>query len=191
MWLVVGLGNPDAEYQHNRHNIGFMVADELARRAKASWRSKFGGELATADGMTLLKPMKYMNVSGEVVQPAAAFLKIEPTNIVVVHDELDIEFPRIQVKVGGGTAGHNGLKSIAQRLGTQDFIRVRVSISRPDPRWDPADYVLSDFTKVEQKELPFSIVDAADAVETIVKQGTTAAMNRFNRKKQDSLPPER
>jgi PTH1 family peptidyl-tRNA hydrolase len=190
MWLVVGLGNPDPEYAANRHNIGFMVADELARRGKLSWRSKFGGELASGNGMTLLKPMKYMNLSGEVVQPAAAFLKIEPPNILVVHDELDIEFPRIQVKVGGGTAGHNGLKSIAQRLGTQDFIRVRVGISRPDPRWDPADYVLSDFTKVEQKEVPFLIADAADAVETIVKQGTTAAMNRFNRKK-DSLPSER
>jgi PTH1 family peptidyl-tRNA hydrolase len=126
-----------------------------------------------------------MNLSGEVVGLAAGFLKVEPPNIVVVHDELDLEFARIQVKVGGGTAGHNGLKSIGQRLGTQDFLRVRLGISRPDPRWDPADYVLSDFTKVEQKELPFLIADAANAVETILKQGTTAAMNRFNRRSVD------
>src|ERR1044071_5000218 len=104
-----------------------MVADELARRGKLDWKSKFGGKLSSGElggaKVTLLKPMKYMNLSGEVVQPAAGFLKVEPQNIVVIHDELDIEFGRIQVKVGGGTAGHNGLKSIAQQLGTQDFIR--------------------------------------------------------------------
>src|SRR5262245_38239534 len=188
MWLIVGLGNPGPEYAGNRHNIGFMVVDEIARRARSggAWRSKFGGELAQAEvagaGAILLKPMKYMNLSGEVVQPAAAFFKIEPDRMVVIHDELDLPFGRIQMKLGRGIAGHNGLKSIAQMMGTPDFLRVRIGIGRPD-RMDPADYVLSNFSKVEQKELPFQIADAADALEWITKDGPVAAMNRFNRKK--------
>src|SRR5207245_1692397 len=138
MWLIVGLGNPGPEYAGNRHNIGFMVVDEIARRARlgGGWRSKFGGEIWQGDvagtRAALVKPMKYMNLSGEVVQPAAAFLKIEPDRLLVVHDELDLPFGRMQIKVGGGTAGHNGLKSIAQRMGTPEFLRVRVGIGRHD-----------------------------------------------------------
>jgi PTH1 family peptidyl-tRNA hydrolase len=194
MWLIVGLGNPGREYEGNRHNVGFMVVDELARRAglSAGWRAKFGGELSQGrlgeQSVALLKPMKYMNLSGEVVQPAAAFLKLEPAQVLVAHDELDLDFGRLQVKVGGGTAGHNGLKSIAGRLATPEFVRIRIGIGRPDPRMDGADYVLSNFSKVEQKELPFQVADAADAIELIVQDGVVAAMNRFNRKK-DSLPP--
>jgi len=192
VWLVVGLGNPGGEYAGNRHNVGFMVVDELARRAglERAWRGKFGGELAGGElagaRVMLCKPRKYMNLSGEVVQPAMAFVKLTPAEVLIVHDELDIEFGRIQVKLGGGTAGHNGLKSIAQRLGSPDFVRVRVGIGRPN-RIDPADFVLSDYSKAEQKDLPLQIADAADAVELIVKEGTVAAMNRWNRKK-DSLP---
>jgi len=188
MWLIVGLGNPGPEYQANRHNSGFMVVDEIARRAQlgGGWRSKFGGALVRGElggePVVLAKPMKYMNLSGDVVQPVAAFFQIEPERLLVIHDELDLAFGRIQIKAGGGTAGHNGLKSIAQRMGTQDFLRVRVGIGRPD-RMDPADYVLHEFSKAEQKELPFQIADAADAVEMIVKEGEIAAMNRFNRKK--------
>src|SRR5215831_16258368 len=167
MWLIVGLGNPGPEYAGNRHNIGFMVVDEIAQRARVghAWRKKFGGELLQAEvagaGAILLKPMKYMNLSGEVVQPVAAFFQIEPQRMLVIHDELDLPFGRIQVKLGGGTAGHNGLKSIAQRMGSPDFLRVRVGIGRPD-RMDPADYVLHELSKAEQKELPFQIADAAD-----------------------------
>jgi PTH1 family peptidyl-tRNA hydrolase len=193
MWLLVGLGNPGAEYAGNRHNVGFQVADELARRAglASAWRGKFGGMLASGEvagsKVALLKPMKYMNVSGEVVQPATAFLKLSPAEIVVVHDELDLPLGRLQVKLGGGTAGHNGLRSIAQYLGSPDFLRVRVGIGRPE-RGDPADYVLANFSKAEQKEIAVSIVEAADAVELVIKEGIMAAMNRFNRRK-DSLPP--
>src|SRR5262249_44905003 len=183
MWLIAGLGNPGDQYQANRHNVGFMVADELARRWRLgdAWRSKFGGELLRGEAhdaqVLLLKPMKYMNLSGEVVAAALGFFKLDAEQLVVVHDELDLDFGRLQVKRGGGTAGHNGLESIVARLGTSEFGRIRIGIGRPPDAARGADYVLSDFSKVERKELPFQIADAADAVETIVKDGMVAAMN--------------
>ena len=188
MWLIVGLGNPGPEYEANRHNIGFAVVDELAKRVglASAWRSKFGGALCQGEiggqKVVLLKPMKFMNVSGEVVQPAAGFFQIPPERTVVVHDELDLDFARLQVKVGGGAAGHNGLRSIAERLGTPEFVRVRVGIGKPT-RGSGADYVLGNFSKVEQKELPIVVAEATDATETIVKDGAVVAMNRYNRKK--------
>jgi PTH1 family peptidyl-tRNA hydrolase len=187
MWLIVGLGNPGREYAANRHNAGFMVVDELARRVGGlSFRSKFGGHLAEArlggDKAVLLKPQSFMNCSGQVVAPAARFFDVPPDHLVVIHDELDLDFGRLKVKVGGGHGGHNGLRSIFADLGTPEFVRVRLGIGRPPPRMEGADYVLQNFSKVEGRELPFLLGDAADAVELILQAGVTSAMNRFNSK---------
>src|SRR5436305_4891092 len=149
--LVVGLGNPGREYARHRHNVGWMVVDELARRHGASWHSKFNGQLAELrlDGHTvaLLKPETFMNDSGRSVSAAARFFKIEPDAILVIHDEIDLEPGRLQARAGGGLAGHNGLRSVAQHLRTQDFLRLRVGVGRPGrgDRRAPADYLLSDF----------------------------------------------
>src|SRR5438445_5685868 len=149
--LVAGLGNPGREYAGNRHNVGWMVVDELARRHGGSWRSKFNGQLAEVriDGhkVALLKPETFMNDSGRPVQAAVKFFKLEPDAVLVVHDEGDFDLGRLQARLGGGLAGHNGLRSLAQHLKTQDFLRLRVGVGRPE-RGDPrplADYVLSDF----------------------------------------------
>jgi PTH1 family peptidyl-tRNA hydrolase len=182
--LVVGLGNPGREYEHNRHNAGHQVADELARRHGGSWRSKFSGRLAEVrideHRVALLKPETYMNESGRSVRAAKDFFKLEPDAILVVHDESDLEPGRLQVRLGGGLAGHNGLRSVAQALGTQEFLRLRVGVGRPQ-RGDPrplADYVLADF---EPHEDPDAIVSrAADAVETLGDEGLEAAQRAFN-----------
>src|SRR5919198_4538483 len=168
--LVVGLGNPGREYGGNRHNVGWMVVDELARRHGASWREKFSGRLAglRIDGhkVALLKPETYMNDSGRSVAAARKFFKLEPDAILVVHDEVDLETGRLQARLGGGLAGHNGLRSVAAHLRTPEFMRLRVGVGRPqrgDPR-KPADYVLSNFTADEDAEQ--LVARAADAVET-------------------------
>jgi PTH1 family peptidyl-tRNA hydrolase len=187
MWLIVGLGNPGRDYASNRHNAGFMVVDELARRVGGlSFRSKFGGQLAEArlagEKALLLKPQSFMNCSGQVVAPAARFFQVEPATLIVIHDELDLDFGRLKVKVGGGHGGHNGLRSLFADLGTPDFIRVRLGIGRPPPRMEGADYVLQNFSRAEGRELPFLLGEAADAVELILQAGVTSAMNRFNPK---------
>jgi peptidyl-tRNA hydrolase, PTH1 family len=182
--LVVGLGNPGRDYEANRHNVGRMVVDELARRHGASWRSKFSGQLAELriddHRVGLLKPETYMNESGRSVGAAARFYKLEPDAVLVVHDEGDFDLGRLQARKGGGLAGHNGLRSIAQHLRTQDFLRLRVGVGRPE-RGDPrplADYVLSDFTPDQD---PDAIVQrAADAVETLDAEGLERAQARFN-----------
>ena len=185
--LVVGLGNPGREYARNRHNVGAMVVDELARRHGGSWRSKFSGQIAEirVEGhkLALLKPETYMNDSGVSVGAAARFFKLEPHEVVIVHDEGDFDLGRIQVRLGGGLAGHNGLRSIAQHLRTQDFPRVRVGVGRPE-RGDPrplADYVLSDFEPEEDAE--GLVGRAADAVETLDAEGLEATQRRFNEKR--------
>jgi len=182
--LVAGLGNPGRKYADTRHNVGFMVADELARRLGGSWRGKFSGELAEVrlDGLrlALLKPQTYMNESGRSVGAAARFFKVEPEDLVVVHDEVDLEPGRLQVRLGGGLAGHNGLRSVASALGTPDFGRVRIGVGRPE-RGDPrpvADFVLSDFPPEVDAEALVS--RAADAVEAIARDGVEDAQNRFN-----------
>jgi PTH1 family peptidyl-tRNA hydrolase len=190
MWLVVGLGNPGSRYARNRHNAGFMVLDELRRRAGSSTpRLKLGAELseATLAGVPVLlcKPMEFMNCSGLAVQRAAAFWKIPPEQAVVVHDELDVPMGRLKLSFGGGSGGHNGLQSIIQEWGSQDFSRVRLGIGRPPAQWDPADYVLADFAEDEQRLLPDLIAEAADASETIVKSGLQVAMNIFNKRKKN------
>ena len=182
--LVVGIGNPGREYAHTRHNAGWMVCDELARRHGASFRSKFSGELAETrvDGAraALLKPGTYVNESGRSVAPAARFFKVDPSALLVVHDEVDLETGRLQARLGGGLAGHNGLRSIAKHLGTPEFLRLRVGVGRPE-RGDPrpvADYVLSPFAPEDDPEALVS--RAADAVETVVRDGLEEAQRRFN-----------
>jgi PTH1 family peptidyl-tRNA hydrolase len=182
--LVVGLGNPGREYASTRHNVGWMVLDELAQRHGASWRSKFNGRIADVrvDGhkVGLFKPETFMNDSGRAVRAAARFYKVEPDAILVVHDESDLDVGRLQARAGGGLAGHNGLRSVAQHLGTQEFLRLRVGVGRPE-RGDPrplADYVLSDF---EPHQDPESIVArAADAVESLDAEGLDATQRKFN-----------
>ncbi|HEY3354090.1 MAG TPA: aminoacyl-tRNA hydrolase [Polyangia bacterium] len=187
MWLVVGLGNPGPRYAGNRHNVGFMVADLLADRWRAGgWRQKFGAELTQAgafgDKIVLFKPQSFMNVSGGPVARAVQFFQVEPGSLVVVHDDLDLDFDRMKVKVGGGHGGHNGLRSIIADLGTPEFVRVRVGIGRPPPRMDPADYVLQDFSKAERTALDLVVGSAADAAESILRDGVISAMNRYNQK---------
>jgi peptidyl-tRNA hydrolase, PTH1 family len=182
--LVTGLGNPGREYARTRHNVGWLVLDELARRHGGSWRSKFSGSLAEVRlrdrRLALLKPETYMNESGRSVGAAVRFFKVEPEQVLVVHDDVDLEPGRLQVRAGGGLAGHNGLRSLAQHLGTQDFLRLRIGVGRPG-RGDPrpvADWVLSPFAPEEDVEA--LVARAADAVETIARDGLEAAQQAFN-----------
>jgi peptidyl-tRNA hydrolase, PTH1 family len=182
--LVAGLGNPGREYEHTRHNAGWLVLDELARRHGGSWRSKFSGSLAQVRledaRLALLKPETYMNESGRSVAAATRFFKVEPEAVLVVHDDVDLEPGRLQARAGGGLAGHNGLRSLAQHLGSQDFLRLRIGVGRPgrgDPR-SVSDWVLSDFAPEEDADA--LVARSADAVETIASDGLEAAQQRFN-----------
>jgi peptidyl-tRNA hydrolase, PTH1 family len=182
--LVAGLGNPGREYERTRHNVGWLVLDELARRHGGSWRSKFSGSLADVRlgdlRLALLKPETYMNDSGRSVGAAVRFFKVEPEQVLVVHDDVDLEAGRLQARAGGGLAGHNGLRSLAQHLGTQDFLRLRIGVGRPG-RGDPrpvSDWVLSPFAPEEDPEA--LIARGADAVETIATDGLEAAQQRYN-----------
>ena len=182
--LVAGLGNPGREYARHRHNVGWMVVDELARRHDASFRRKFSGQLGEVrvgeEKLALLKPETFMNESGRSIAAAARFFKLAPEAILIVHDDVDLEPGRFQARQGGGLAGHNGLRSISQALGTQDFLRLRIGVGRPE-RGDPrpvSDYVLSSFdAATDVDEL---VRSAADGVETIVEDGLEAAQQRFN-----------
>jgi peptidyl-tRNA hydrolase, PTH1 family len=182
--LVAGLGNPGREYERTRHNVGWRVVDELARRHDGSFRSKFDGQLSEVrvDGLrlALLKPETYMNVSGKSISAAGRFFKAEPESLLVVHDDVDLEPGRLQVRAGGGLAGHNGLRSIASALGTQDFLRLRIGVGRPGrgDRRPVADYVLSDFEP--ELDVDALIGRAADAVEVIAADGVEPAQQRFN-----------
>jgi PTH1 family peptidyl-tRNA hydrolase len=182
--LVVGLGNPGREYAGNRHNVGFMVVDELAHRHGGSWRAKFSGQVADVrideHRVALLKPETFMNESGRAVKAAAAFYKLEPDAILVVHDESDLEPGRLQARLGGGFAGHNGLRSVAQHLGTAGFLRLRIGVGRPGrgDRRPLADYVLSDFESHEDRD--GLVARAVEAVETLDTEGLEAAQRRYN-----------
>ena len=182
--LVAGLGNPGREYERTRHNAGWLVVDELARRHGGSWRSKFSGSLAEVRlgerRLALLKPETYMNESGRSVSAAARFFKVPAESILVVHDDVDLKPGRLQARSGGGLAGHNGLRSLAQELGTQDFLRLRIGVGRPG-RGDPrpvADWVLSPFAPEEDVEA--LVARGADAVETIAADGIEDAQQQFN-----------
>ena len=182
--LVAGLGNPGREHARDRHNAGWMVADELARRHGGSFRSKFSGRLAeTRLGdarIALLEPETYMNESGRSIAAAARFFKVAPDGVLVVHDDVDLDVGRLQARLGGGLAGHNGLRSIATALGTQEFLRLRVGVGRParGDRRPVADYVLSPFEP--EDDVDALVASAADAVESVVADGLDVTQRRFN-----------
>ena len=186
-WLIIGLGNPGAQYQGNRHNVGQMVLDELAARMGAGFKSHkaraqvLEGRLGIGGPRVVLaKPMSYMNVSGGPTAALANFYGITPDHVVAVHDEIDIPFNTVKLKSGGGEGGHNGLRDISKALATKDYLRVRVGVGRPPGRMETADYVLRDFGTAELKELPFLLDEAADAVEILVRDGLTAAQQKFH-----------
>ncbi len=195
-WLVVGLGNPGPTYASHRHNVGFMVVDELARRVGANWSRSAGlrsevvrtritaGGLgavgAEADPVVLLKPQTFMNDSGAAVAKASAYYKSQPAAVIVIHDELDLDFGQLRIKLGGGDNGHNGLKSIRSAIATGDFLRVRFGVGRPPGRKEPADYVLSPFPASLSEDLGVEVGRAADAVESLLSVGLEATQNRFN-----------
>jgi PTH1 family peptidyl-tRNA hydrolase len=182
--LVVGLGNPGPRFAGNRHNVGFLVLDELARRAGGSFKAQRRSDvIETRFGpsrVVLAKPKSYMNESGGPVASLRDFFKVPAESIVVVHDELDIPFAALRLKLGGGDNGHNGLKSITKSLGTREYHRLRFGIGRPPGRQDPADFVLNDFSSVERRELPFHLDRAADAIEALLRDGLAAAQNAFH-----------
>ncbi|MFD5826939.1 aminoacyl-tRNA hydrolase [Lentzea sp. NPDC060358] len=181
--LIVGLGNPGPKYEGNRHNIGFLVLDELAARTGGKFKAhKSGAEIVegrlSGHRVVLAKPSSFMNLSGGPVASAVKFFK--PTTVVVVHDELDLPFAQLRMKLGGGDNGHNGLRSITKSLGTKDYHRLRFGVDRPSGRQDPADYVLKDFSTVERKQLALEVDRAADAAEALVTRGLEAAQNAFH-----------
>ncbi len=188
MHVIVGLGNPGRRYEGTRHNVGFEVLAELARRhMQSGFRSKFGGEAVTGlvetTKVALLRPMEFMNKSGFAVQRAAQFYDVDPEHILVIHDELDLPPAKIKLKAGGGHGGNNGLRSIIDQLGSRDFLRIRVGIGKPaggSEERSGADYVLSPFSSHQRNEMNNAIQNAADAAEAIVTLGMTAAMNNFN-----------
>jgi PTH1 family peptidyl-tRNA hydrolase len=184
-WLIAGLGNPGPRYAGNRHNIGFMVADALAARIGARFKRDRAGSQAAAGSLAgvavvVVKPMSFMNNSGGPVAAVAAFYKIPPDRVVVVHDELDLPQATIRLKLGGGDNGHNGLRSVTAALRTRDYYRVRMGIGRPPGRQDPADFVLSDFTAAQRRELPLLVERGADAVEALLAHGLAAAQNEVH-----------
>ncbi len=196
MHLIVGLGNPGRQYEGTRHNVGFLVVDEIRRRAAfPEFKEKFSGVWTRGDlfgkPVALLKPTTYMNLSGDSVQPAAAFLKVPPAEIIVVHDELDLAWKDVRVKVGGGHAGNNGIRSLIQRLGTPEFVRIRVGIGKPGPAFkgDGADWVLSGFDAMERAEWPDVEGRSIEAIQRVLELGPAAAMNVANAKAPLRTPP--
>jgi PTH1 family peptidyl-tRNA hydrolase len=187
---VVGLGNPGPEYAKHRHNVGFMIADLLAyrtgarfgrhRRSNADVAEARLGLGIDAPQLVLVKPMTYMNLSGGPVAGLSRFYKVDPAQIIAIHDELDLPYGQVRAKVGGGEGGHNGLRSISQSMSTKDYVRVRFGIGRPPGRQDPADYVLTEFAAAERKELDFLVDRAADMVESIIRTGVEATQNAYH-----------
>jgi len=184
-FLVVGLGNPGPGYAGNRHNVGAMALDELAGRAGIKLAAGKGARSRAVSGegrlagrrVILAQPLTYMNESGGPVRGLLDYYSVDPADLVVLHDELDIGFASVRLKLGGGEGGHNGLRSITKALGTKDYLRVRIGIGRPPGRQDPADFVLKDFSSTERKELALLLVEAADAAELLLAHGLEAAQN--------------
>ena len=190
MRLLVGLGNPGAKYERTRHNLGFRVAQLAAEKLgmaldQTRWNAVLGTGRVRGEQIAIMLPQTFMNVSGESVGHAARFWKVDPGELVVAHDDLDLMLARIQVKVGGGDGGHNGLKSLRQHLGP-DFVRVRFGIGRPPQGWDPADFVLARFAEEEQKVVEELLPVATQAAAVALLEGTAAAMNRFNRRPKEA-----
>ena len=193
VWLVVGLGNPGPSYARTRHNVGYLVVEELASRMGAGFRAHKSGRADVVEGrlgspgtalgdvrVVLMKARSYMNESGGPVSTLAKFYKVPPEQIVAIHDELDIDFGTLRVKRGGGDNGHNGLKSMRASLGSGEFYRVRAGVGRPPGRQTPADFVLSSYSSAERTELPLQVVLAADAVESLIGEGLERTQSRFN-----------
>jgi PTH1 family peptidyl-tRNA hydrolase len=192
VWLVVGLGNPGPSYAGHRHNVGYLVNDELARRVGSGFRPHKSGRADVVEGrlggvggvggvrVVLARPRCYMNETGGPVSTLAKFYKVPVERVVAIHDELDIPFDTMRLKLGGGDNGHNGLRSMRASLGSGDFHRVRVGIGRPPGRQSPADFVLSGYSSAERKVLPFQVDRAADAVESLLTEGLEKAQSRFN-----------
>jgi len=191
VWLVVGLGNPGPSYAGHRHNVGYLVASELAERMGSPFRAHKSGRAEVVEGrltppgqpgprVVLTRPRSYMNETGGPVKQLATFYKVPPERIVAIHDELDLPFDTMRVKLGGGDNGHNGLRSLRGALGTGDFYRVRIGIGRPPGRQDVSDFVLSDYSAGERKALPMQVITAADAVESLVTEGLAPTQARFN-----------
>lgn len=191
VWLVVGLGNPGPAYAGHRHNVGYLVTDELADRMGSGFRAHKSSRAEVVEGrltppgmpgprVVLARPRGYMNELGGSVKALATFYKVPPERIIAIHDELDIAFNTLRVKLGGGDNGHNGLRSMRGSLGTGDFYRVRAGIGRPPGRQDVADFVLSNYSTTEKKDLPFQVMDAADAVESLMTDGLEKAQQKFN-----------
>ena len=191
MWLVVGLGNPGPTYAGTRHNVGYLVVEELARRIGGSWRSHKTGRADVVEGrlgapgteaprVVLARARCYMNESGGPAKALATFYKVPLERIIAIHDELDIDFDTLRTKLGGGDNGHNGLKSMRSSLGSGDFYRVRAGIGRPPGRQSPADFVLSDYSASERKQLPLQVDTAADAVESLIRDGLEITQQRYN-----------
>lgn len=184
--VVVGLGNPGPGYERTRHNVGFLVADELARRAgdRFSVHKRSGADVAetrtAGRKVVLAKPRSYMNASGGPVAGVLAFFSVTPVDLLVVHDDLDLELGQVRLKRGGGEGGHNGLRSISTSLSSKDYLRVRVGIGRPPGRMDPADYVLRPFAKAELVEVEIVVGEAADAVELLLTRSLVDAQNRVH-----------
>lgn len=183
--LIVGLGNPGPGYAGNRHNAGFMVLDELARRVSGRYTShRTGADVLEARlagrRVVLARPRSFMNISGPAVAATARYFKIPPTDVVVVHDDLDLDYGVIRLKRGGGEGGHNGLRSISTCLGSKDYLRVRFGIGRPPGRMDPADYVLRDFSSAQRAELDLLVNRCADAVEQLLAHGLAATQNQLH-----------
>ncbi len=193
-WLLAGLGNPGPEYERTRHNVGFMIADELARRARASFSAPRGMRASVAETvisaagvgvppgerLVLVKPKTFMNESGQAVGKLVAFYKLAADHVVIVHDELDLDFGQLRIKFGGGDNGHNGLKSVRAHLHTGDFYRVRFGVGRPTGHHAAADHVLATFPKAMREDLAVEVQRAADACESLITQGLAATQNRFN-----------
>jgi PTH1 family peptidyl-tRNA hydrolase len=187
MKLLVGLGNPGAQYERTRHNVGFRAVEAFARRHRIAldgrkWNAVWGSGEVAGEKVALVLPQTFMNLSGEAAGPAQRFFKVAPADTVAVHDELDLPFGRLMLKQGGGSAGHNGLKSLTQHLGGPDYLRLRIGVDRPPPQWDTANYVLANFTGSEEKALDEVLDRAVDGLDLWLAQGTTAAMNAVNRK---------
>jgi PTH1 family peptidyl-tRNA hydrolase len=191
-WVIVGLGNPGPAYAATRHNIGYLVLDELSTRMSGSWRRHRGGRADVvqgrlgrpgapeSSGATLVRPRSFMNESGGAVQSVVAYLSVPHDRVVVVHDELDLDFGTLRVKYGGGDNGHNGLRSLRRSLGTGDWFRVRLGVGRPPGRHDPADHVLSAFSSSERRDLPELVARGADAAESLVLRGLQATQNDYH-----------
>ncbi len=185
-WLVVGLGNPGGQYENTRHNAGFLTADELARRGRfAIQRLKFKALTAAVEisgqGVLMMKPTTFMNLSGEAVGEAARFYKIPPDHVLVISDDVSLPLGKLRIRTGGSAGGHNGLKSIIQHLGADQFPRVKVGVGeKPHPDYDMADWVLGKFQGEDKKVMDETVKRAADAVECYLRDGPQKAMNRFN-----------